>query len=57
VPANGTCVTIYNAGTPVTSKIPTNLMVMDADNLNVGSGFQIPERLAGKSVFNADETV
>jgi hypothetical protein len=30
---------------------------MDADNLNVRERIKLPERLAGKSVFNSDESV
>jgi uncharacterized protein (TIGR03437 family) len=56
---NGICVTVTTPGTtaPTVSSAPTNLMVMDADNLNVRERIQLPERLAGKSVFNSDESV
>jgi uncharacterized protein (TIGR03437 family) len=37
--------------------IPPNLMVLDADNLAVRERIQIPENLAGRSVFNSDESV
>ena len=37
--------------------VPPNLMVMDADNLNVRERIQLSENLAGKSLFNADESV
>ena len=37
--------------------IPPNLLVLDADNLTVRERIQIPENLAGRSVFNADESV
>jgi uncharacterized protein (TIGR03437 family) len=56
---DGTCITISvppPATTPGPS-VPTNLMVLDADNLNVRERIQIPENLAGRSVFNSDESV
>ena len=56
---SGICVTTTTPGTtaPTSSTAPSNLMVMDADNLNVRDRIQIPENLAGKSVFNSDESV
>ena len=37
--------------------LPPNLLVLDADNLTVRERIQIPENLAGRSVFNADDSV
>lgn len=56
---NGICVTVTTPGTTSTSSstAPSNLMVMDADNLNVRERIQMPENLAGKSMFNSDESV
>jgi uncharacterized protein (TIGR03437 family) len=53
---------IYAQITPAASKsqknpLPANLLVLDADNLTVRERIQIPENLAGRSVFNADESV
>ena len=36
--------------------LPPYLLVLDADNLTVRERLQLSENLAGKSVFNADET-
>jgi uncharacterized protein (TIGR03437 family) len=56
---NGVCITVTSPGTaaPTVSSAPANLMVMDADNLTVRERVQLPERLAGKSIFNADESI
>ena len=56
---NGICVTMTTPGTttPTASSAPSNLMVMDADNLNVRERIQLAENLAGKSIFNSDESV
>ncbi|HEY2016366.1 MAG TPA: hypothetical protein VGH38_22835, partial [Bryobacteraceae bacterium] len=55
---NGTCVTVVTPGaTPPPSTVPPNLMVMDADNLNVRDRIQLSENLAGRSVFSSDESV
>jgi uncharacterized protein (TIGR03437 family) len=57
---NGTCVTVTTPGatpTSVPSTVPPNLLVVDADNLTVRDRVQLPENLAGRSVFNSDETV
>ena len=55
---NGTCVTLTTPGaTPPSNPVPSNLLVLDADNLNVRERIQLPENLAGRSVFNADESV
>jgi uncharacterized protein (TIGR03437 family) len=57
---NGTCVTVTTPGTttsPAASTVPPNLMVLDADNLTVRDRIQLPEYLAGRSVFNSDESV
>jgi uncharacterized protein (TIGR03437 family) len=45
------------ASTTNTNPLPPNLLVLDADNLTVRERIQIPENLAGKSVFTADESV
>jgi DNA-binding beta-propeller fold protein YncE len=37
--------------------LPPNLLVLDADNLAVRERIQIPENLAGRSIFNADESI
>jgi uncharacterized protein (TIGR03437 family) len=39
------------------TSIPPNLLVLEADNLTVRERIQIPENLAGRSVFNSDESV
>lgn len=39
------------------SQLPPNLLVLEADNLAVRERIQIPENLAGRSIFNADESV
>jgi len=55
---NGTCVTVSTPdATPTQAVIPANIMVMDADNLAVRERIQLPENLAGKSIFNSDESV
>jgi uncharacterized protein (TIGR03437 family) len=57
---NGTCVTVTTPGaTPAAAAntIPPSLLVLDADNLTVRDRIQVPEYLAGRSVFNSDETV
>jgi len=55
---NGTCVTVTTPGaTPPPSTVPPNLLVLDADNLNVRDRIQLPENLAGRSVFSSDESV
>jgi uncharacterized protein (TIGR03437 family) len=56
---NGVCITVTTPGTaaPAPSSVPPSLMVMDADNLTVRERIQIPESLAGKSIFTADESV
>jgi len=55
---NGTCVTVTTPGaTPAPSAVPANLLVLDADNLNVRDRIQLPENLAGRSVFSSDESV
>ena len=56
---NGTCVTVTTPGTttPAQSTVPPNLLIMDADNLTVRERIQISENLAGRSVFNSDESV
>jgi len=40
-----------------TAAVPPNLLVLDSDNLTVRERIQIPENLAGRSVFNSDESV
>jgi hypothetical protein len=55
---NGTCVTVTTPGsTPPPSTVPPNLLVMDADNLNVRERIQLSENLGGKSIFNSDESI
>ena len=55
---NGTCVTVTTPGsTTAQSTLPPNLLILDADNLTVRERVEIPENLAGRSVFNADESV
>jgi uncharacterized protein (TIGR03437 family) len=57
---NGTCVTVTTPSTTpaaAPSTVPPSLMVMDADNLTVRDRIQIPENLAGRSIFNSDESV
>lgn len=56
---NGICVTVTTPGNPnpTVSSAPPNLLVMDSDNLSVRERIQIPEKLAGKSIFNSDESV
>jgi uncharacterized protein (TIGR03437 family) len=55
---NGVCVTVTTPGTtPSASSVPSNLVVMDADNMAVRERVQVPENLAGKSIFNNDESV
>lgn len=39
------------------SSLPPNLLILDSDNLAVRDRIQIPENLAGRSVFNSDESV
>ncbi len=56
---NGTCVTITTPGsTPAPqSTLPPNLLILEADNLTVRERIQLPENLAGRSVFSSDESV
>jgi uncharacterized protein (TIGR03437 family) len=57
---NGTCVTVTTPGTtaaPPPSVVPPNLLVLDADNLTVRDRIQLPESLAGRSIFNSDDSV
>jgi uncharacterized protein (TIGR03437 family) len=56
---NGTCVTITTPGAKpaAQSTVPPNLLILDADNLTVRERIQLPENLAGRSVFSADESV
>ena len=42
---------------PAANTIPPSLLVLDADNLTVRDRIQLPEYLAGRSVFNSDESV
>jgi uncharacterized protein (TIGR03437 family) len=50
---NGTCL----ATAPQPGSVPPNLLVLDSDNLTVRDRIQLPENLAGRSVFNSDESV
>jgi uncharacterized protein (TIGR03437 family) len=55
---NGTCVTVTTPGTSAPpSSVPPNLLIMDADNLTVRERIQLPENLAGRSIFNSDESI
>ncbi len=56
---NGSCVTITTPGTTTSaqSAAPPNLVILDADNLTVRDRIQLPENLAGRSIFNSDESV
>jgi uncharacterized protein (TIGR03437 family) len=55
---NGTCVTVTTPGTPApASPVPPNLLIMDADNLAVRDRIQLSENLAGRSIFNSDDSV
>ncbi len=56
---NGTCVTVTTPGAtpPPTTAAPPNLLILDADNLTVRDRIQLSENLAGRSVFNSDESV
>jgi len=42
---------------PAPNILPPNLLVLDADNLAVRERIQIPENLAGRSIFNSDDSV
>ena len=56
---DGRCVTETDAPSNVVpaSTVPPALIVMDSDNLTVRERIQLPESLAGKSVFKSDESV
>lgn len=58
--ANGTCITITQPSSNAAANPqnpPPTLLVLDADNLTVRDRVQIPEELAGRSVFNSAESV
>ena len=58
---NGACVTYTNppstSSTTAQSTVPPALLVLDADNLTVRERIALPENLAGRSLFNSDESM
>src|SRR5262249_10859764 len=55
---NGTCITLTTPGSPAPKDpLPSNLLILDADNLTVRERIQIPENLAGRSIFSSDDSV
>jgi uncharacterized protein (TIGR03437 family) len=58
--ANGLCITLTppSSGSSANAQgPPPTLMVLDSDNLTVRDRVQIPERLAGRSLFDSAESV